>query len=804
MNFSILSKRMRQWFSTNLANMSAIIFFHAILIGTMWSSIFVILRTDRANTTRDAIARNNTLAIAFEQYTTRIIENADMVVRDLLLDHARDEEKLNLVQFVAEHRLGNPALVGVTITNERGDARFVAASASSVGATNMADRAHFRVHINRDSGKAFIGQPIIGRLTGKTIIPITRRINNRDGTFGGMAMVSIEPSIFTDFLHDAKPSPQDVISIIGLDGVTRARMKGTTVSSGEDIRKGPFFAEVSKGDRVGSILAKGTLDGVSRFFSFRILPNYELVCTVGTSEAEVMAEFNRRRSLYFRAAGLASVFITGVAVLMMLALANRTRAETTVRRLAAIVEFSNDAIIGMDMSGVVTSWNAGAERLFGYAAAEMVGQPILRLIPLERHDEETKILDQIARGETVRHFETVRRHKAGSALDVSVSFSGIKDGAGKLVGASKTIRDLTGRKRAEQRQQRSEANLAASQRIAHLGSWEMDLVSVQDLTQGALRWSDEVFRIWGYEPRAIEVTYENFLAAVHPDDRSLIGETVSAALRDSRPYDLNHRILRPDGTERIVRELAEFQFEEGTGRPLRMIGTVMDITEQSRAEAALRELALRLLRAEDDERRRIAKELHDSTAQDLVAVLLNLGTLRDALPELAAEPEQILEDSVALLENSANDIRTLSYALHPPRLDEMGLAGGLAEYAAGLSKRAGVRIHVEAEPDFGRLPENIEHALFRVAQESLSNVVRHSQSDTAIVRLARQGANLVLEIEDHGRGLPLDLVTRTGARGVGLAGMRERMQHLGGWLELTSGPRGTTVRAVLPGNGDQK
>ena len=147
---------------------------------------------------------------------------------------------------------------------------------------------------------------------------------------------------------------------------------------------------------------------------------------------------------------------------------------------------------------------------------------------------------------------------------------------------------------AERRLRRSEANLAAAQRIAHLGSWELDLVDVDDLAEGALRWSDEVFRIWGYEPGGLQVTYENFLLAVHPEDRGLIGDAVTAALRENRAYDLTHRIVRPDGTERVVREQAEFQFDAVTGAPTRMIGTVLDVTEQQRAARLARESEERL------------------------------------------------------------------------------------------------------------------------------------------------------------------------------------------------------------------
>ena len=151
---------------------------------------------------------------------------------------------------------------------------------------------------------------------------------------------------------------------------------------------------------------------------------------------------------------------------------------------------------------------------------------------------------------------------------------------------------------AEARLRRSEASLAAAQRIARLGSWEMDLVDVGDFTEGRLRWSDEVFRIWGYAPGGLEVTYSNFLLAVHPDDRGLIGDAVAAALKESRAYDLTYRVGHPDGTERVVREQAEFEFDPVTGHPTQLIGTVLDITDQQRATQIMRRTLERLHNAQ--------------------------------------------------------------------------------------------------------------------------------------------------------------------------------------------------------------
>jgi signal transduction histidine kinase len=230
-----------------------------------------------------------------------------------------------------------------------------------------------------------------------------------------------------------------------------------------------------------------------------------------------------------------------------------------------------------------------------------------------------------------------------------------------------------------------------------------------------------------------------------------------------------------------------------------------NLREREQTEQSLRMLSHRLLQAEDEERRRIAKELHDSTAQDLVAVMMNLGLLEEALGGHEKKAGELIADSLAILENSVSDLRTLAYVMHPPQLAETGLAGALTEYAAGFVRRAGIRVQVELPSDLARLPEEIELALFRVVQESLANVLRHAKSDTATIRLTKKEDSMVLEVIDEGCGLPPTMTPESrGALGVGIAGMRERMQHFGGHLELDSGTRGTTVRAVLPLTGKTK
>jgi signal transduction histidine kinase len=216
----------------------------------------------------------------------------------------------------------------------------------------------------------------------------------------------------------------------------------------------------------------------------------------------------------------------------------------------------------------------------------------------------------------------------------------------------------------------------------------------------------------------------------------------------------------------------------------------------------LRALANRLMHAQDEERRRIARMLHETTAQDLAGLKMLLARLNRTADYLGDGERRALTESMSLAEQSMTQIRTLSYLLHPPFLDEMGLLPALRWYATGFAERSGIKLDVELPERFGRLPLDTETALFRIVQESLINIHRHAGSKTARIRLRRDAETLVLEIKDRGHGIPkasLEQITsRGGVVGVGIAAMSERIERLGGRLEIKSGDRGTIVVARLP------
>lgn len=256
---------------------------------------------------------------------------------------------------------------------------------------------------------------------------------------------------------------------------------------------------------------------------------------------------------------------------------------------------------------------------------------------------------------------------------------------------------------------------------------------------------------------------------------------------------------KKDGTLIDVIESAHFFTVRGARACLSI---VTDVTESKRAEEALRQLSRRLLKSRDEERRRIARELHDSTAQTLATIEINLNRLAKFGGRLNERARLALAESMALTEQASREIRTLSYLLHPPLIDELGLVFALRSYLDGFTRRSGIRVYLEAPPTFPRLREEMELVLFRLVQESLSNTWRHSGSSVATIVLHQSSKNVTLEIKDQGSGIPqehFDKITGDLKRvGVGIAGMRERADQLGGRLEIESDSHGTTVRAILP------
>jgi PAS domain S-box-containing protein len=363
-------------------------------------------------------------------------------------------------------------------------------------------------------------------------------------------------------------------------------------------------------------------------------------------------------------------------------------------RFRRFVEAVQDyAIFMLDPRGNVSTWNAGAERIKGYKASEIIGKNFSTFYP--DHDVRSgkpAMELEVAAREGRFEDEGWRVRKDGTRFWANVIITAVRDEYNELIGFGKVTRDITDRMEA----------------------------------QSAL--------------------------------------------------------------DRANRELKNEVFER-------------KLTEQrlAQSEQSLRSLSLHLLRTQDEERRRIGRDLHDSLGQTLTVMKMNL----EALVPLAGKRREQIMNCVKLTDDCIREVRTISYLLYPPMLEELGLRSAVPWYLDGFAARSGIRTTFEVSPDFDRLPRQSELALFRVLQEGLTNVHRHSESPVAHVRLCRKPGTAALEIRDGGKGLPPEAWPGNASGhlpspGVGLRGMAERIRQLGGNLEVSSSGRGTTLVAAVP------
>jgi PAS domain S-box-containing protein len=468
-------------------------------------------------------------------------------------------------------------------------------------------------------------------------------------------------------------------------------------------------------------------------------------------------------------------------------ISEQKKAEGATGRLAAIVDSSEDAIVSKNLDGIITSWNKSAERLFGYTAEEAVGQHITLIIPPGRHTEEVAILERLRRGERVQHFETIRVRKDGTTLDISLTISPVRDAAGRVVGASKVARDVTERKRVER----------AVAEQARLLDLSFDAIFVRNPADRITYWNNGARQLYGYtSEEALGRVSHELLRTKFPEALDRITGRLN---RDRRwTGELIH--TRKDGSQVVV---ASRWALDDHGNPYSTLETNSDITQQKESERALKEgeLAASLLRLQDDERRRIARELHDGVGQLLAAMSMNASRLDRERAKLSPEGARSAEENSRLIQQITTDIRTMSYLFHPPLLDEMGLHSALKWYIEGFSERSKIVASLELSPDFGRLPKDRELCLFRIVQECLTNIHRHSGSSTALVRLWRTPEELRMEVSDEGRGIHPEIQSKFAAgesAGVGLRGMQERVKQIGGTLGIHSNGKGASILVTLP------
>jgi len=489
--------------------------------------------------------------------------------------------------------------------------------------------------------------------------------------------------------------------------------------------------------------------------------------------------------------------------------------------LAAIVASSDDAIVSKNLRGVITTWNLGAERIFGYTAEEAIGKHITLIIPPDRREEENEILRRLKRGEKVDHFNTVRMRKGGATFDVSVTISPLRDFNGTVIGASKVARDISKQKRAEQALRESEERFRA---LVNASSYVVYRMNRDWREMSRLDGQGDIPDVAGPTTDWIE-------AYIHPDDQAAVRQKIQDAIRTKGLFELEHRMRRPDG--RITWTLSRaVPLLDEDGEIIEWFGAASDVTPRRMAEEAyrnlaesldtevrartqelvernadvlrhseqLRDLSQHLLQARDEERRHVARELHDSAGQTLTVLGMNLAGLAQRAQETAPQFAASVQDAQQLVQQLHQEIRTTSYLLHPPLLDETGLASALSWYTDGLAERSALAVELKISEDFGRIPRDLELVVFRLVQECLTNIHRHSGASQALIEIERRNGFVSVDVADNGHGMTGDRLKQiqTGGYGLGLRGIRERVRLFQGEMRIESDSSGTRVLVKIP------
>jgi PAS domain S-box-containing protein len=545
------------------------------------------------------------------------------------------------------------------------------------------------------------------------------------------------------------------------------------------------------------------------------------------------------------------------------------------------------------LNGVILSWNAGAERIYGYTTAEMLGHSIDRIFSPERLDELAQILERLKRGEHTDHYETERVRKDGSPLQISLTVSPIRDAAGTIVAASTIARDITARKRADDEllamKDRLAADLAAMTRLHELSAQLLATSELQPLLEEALAATIALqgadfgnIQLYNQQTGALEIIVQQGFDQAFLDYFSVVDDEHAACGRaaiqgkrvivedvetdaDFEPHRpiaaatgfrtvqstplfdragellgvfsthfrephrfAEHELRLTDLYARQVAEMIGFKLAE---EELRLVHEQLEarvaqrtraleeanallsvqVAERERAEQARQQLLGQLVSVQEEERQRISRELHDSLGQHLTALHLGLKAVQeqDGCSLHQAERLQQLRELALRLDDAVD---RLSFELHPPALDDLGLEDALRQLVKEWSATSRIPVDVHTiQLGHRRLPLAIETTIYRIVQESLTNILKHAQAPHVSLIVERHTGEVRAIIEDNGRGFDLESVTNTSGarRPFGLTSIAERAALAGGQLDIETAPgAGTTIYMHAPlhpetGGGDK-
>ena len=446
-----------------------------------------------------------------------------------------------------------------------------------------------------------------------------------------------------------------------------------------------------------------------------------------------------------------------------------------------------------DLEGRIVLANPALASILGYSQNELQGMNCSQFADGEAADKDWALFQQL-RGGAIENYSLEKSYsrKDGGKVWGRLNVSLLKNGNGSSPLVFALVEDITERKRAETSLRQREADLSEAQRLAKVGSWQWDPQT------DVVTWSRELYLIAGRDPGLPAVSYKEHSTLYTAESWERLRQAVEDALQTGKPYELDLEMIRADGTRRWLIGRGEAS-RDASGRVAQLRGTVQDITERKNANDALASWGRRLIEAQEQERTRVARDLHDHISQRVALLAIQLEQLKADLPSPTVEFLSQMDEIRTQTSLMAAEVQTLSHGLHSPKLEYLGIVAAMKDFCAEFSDRQKVKATFTHKDVSRSVPKEISLCLFRVLQEALHNALKHSGVRRFEVNLLGARDRIELTVSDSGMGFdPKIAMTNWG---LGLVSMHERLQLVQGALSIESQPkRGTRIHAIVPLN----
>jgi PAS domain S-box-containing protein len=792
------------------------------VMALVWIGVLSHLRSERAQAEQAAQQNGSNLARAFEEHVVRTLSAVDEVLLDIRSSHASKPQGSDMSPRSEISRTLRDFVLQISIADKTG--RIQSSNPGDpAGTADVSDRDYFQIQAKSTQDEIFVGSPVIGRLSKKWAIPITRRIVAPDGSFAGVIIAALDPSYFVRFYQSVDLGARGGVGLIGTDGIIRSRVAPNGPTIGQSIA-GSELMQYFRERPTGNFRTTRSIDHMVRLVAYRAVSGFPLIVTVALAEDDVLASYFSNRAFYFAVATLLTLMTVVVTLLgiwrqaQLQQMRDRLLDDITLRKkieldlrenrktldraqhIAHLGSFVHDLVTG------TVTWSDEFYRVLG-------------LVPGEREESVETVTGLVLPGDVgkFRIFcDNLLKAEPSAALDFRVIRPDgtermlhwenlvTRDEAGTPTAICGTVQDVTEHRQVELEIRKSRANLNRAQQLAHIGSFE------HDLTTGKAHWSDEMYFLHDLDPDNGSANFGHLISALHPNDREHLASCRRELLQGRASLPFDYRVVRRDGTERVLRWNYEFTTDEA-GKPMRLFGTSEDITERIQLEETLREARDVADRAVQTKAKFLATMSHE-----IRTPLSAVTGIIEELAETALNADQ--NQMVRLAHDSASSLRRLlddildflkmeagAVVIAPEPTELAHVINLVSETRAHEASKKGIFLTVEINTEVPRYVSIDPVRLRQILGNLLSNALKftsHGAVRLIVSAVEEAGkATLAFAVSDTGIGISSEVLGRLftpftqadasttrdfGGTGLGLAISRQLAGLMGGSLGCTS------------------